>query len=116
MTADEIFEYIRKDPKGVIAIDGELGAGKSTLANEIAEKLAIPVVHIDFYLSPGKGCYVEALMVGSLERAILDAGLPVIIEGACLLDVLDKLHLYPQLHFFIFRNGKSPYKANSAVV
>jgi hypothetical protein len=55
-------------------------------------------------------------MFDKLERAIRDAGLPVILEGVCLLDVLNKLYLCPELHFFIFRNGRSPYRTNSIVV
>lgn len=113
MAADIISKYIKRNINGIIAIDGELGSGKSTIANEIAVKFGIPVVHVDDCLIPSRGCYVEALKLDKLERMICDTGLPVIIEGICLLDVLSKLRLTPSLHFFLFRNGKAPYKANS---
>lgn len=115
-TVEAVSKYIEKNMNGIIAIDGELGAGKSTFTNEIAENLSVSVIHVDDFILERSGCYVEALNIDKLKQVINELGLPIIIEGVCLLDVLNKLHLTPSYHFFLFRDAKTSYAANSLLV
>ena len=109
-------EIMRNVPNGVIAIDGELGAAKTTFSNELSNIYEIPIIHVDDYLTKGQNQYVAALKIDDLKEAIRNSPLPVIIEGVCLLSVLTVIEVNPVLHVFIYRGGSSDYKKNSSVV
>jgi hypothetical protein len=113
---EAVQEFMRNAPRGIIAIDGELGAGKSTLSNKLSNIYKVPVIHVDDYLIKGQNQYLEAVKSNELKKAIQNAPLPVIIEGACLLTILSRIEVQPALHFFLYRGRGSDYKKNSSVV
>ena len=53
---DQIFEKIEeiidKKPRAVIGIDGQCASGKTTLANEIADKFNAQIIHMDDFFLP----------------------------------------------------------------
>lgn len=116
MALEAVLEILQNAPKGVIAIDGELGAGKTTLSNELSNMCEISVIHVDHYLTNGQNQYVAAVKSDELKEAIQNAALPIIVEGVCLLSILSLIEVKPVLHVFIYRGGDSDYKRNNGVV
>ena len=95
----EIAERIRESDASLIAVDGLPGAGKSTLAAGLSAMLAIRAVHLDDYLEHESIGFTDYLRYGELRRALLHR--PVIIEGVCMLDVLDRLGLRPEQFVYL---------------
>ncbi len=116
MAIELVKEHMQNVPLGIIAIDGELGAGKSCFSKELGEKYGIRVIHIDDYLNPGKQKYVLALRLDELSASIQNGEYPVIIEGVCVLTILSGIGMVPSLHFFLHRAGKTKYKQGSLLV
>lgn len=116
MRTEQVEQYMQNIPAGIIAIDGELGAGKTIFSQQLGGQYGIRVIHIDDYLNPGKGRYVSALRINELERSIRNGGLPVVVEGICLLTVLSRMGMTPSLHFFLYRAENSNYKEGSRIV
>ncbi len=56
--------------KPTILVDGVTRAGKSTLAVKLADSLSIGLIKMDEYVIPDQGCYVEALDIDKLQRAM----------------------------------------------
>lgn len=90
-----------------IGIDGDSGAGKTTLARELQSALGGEVISLDCFLNdfiPGNGAppsYVsqinKALLSERLNRATLK---PLIVEGILLLDVLATVNIRPDYLIF----------------
>jgi hypothetical protein len=88
-----------------IIVDGDPGAGKTTLAKEMATKLGARLISLDDdkYL-PGDGRpYLEQLDFKALQGDILKSGPKVIIEGVLALKVLDRIALQHDYHIFMKR-------------
>ncbi|WKJ88901.1 hypothetical protein QZJ86_12805 [Methylomonas montana] len=100
----------------IIGIDGELGVGKSVLANQLSASFKLPVISMDQYCSSGTGQYVEGLNLVALRKAIEMFPTPVIVEGVCLLKVLERIRLNADIHFFLFSEPGISYTSNSKVV
>ena len=66
----------------VIGVNGNPGVGKTTVAALLSRYLGYSCVHLDDYLDPGKGQFVDNLDIASLAQAIRVR--PIIIEGLCL--------------------------------
>jgi len=75
----------------LIGIDGALGSGKSTLADAIAPTLKAEVVSLDLFLNEQQGQYFKSLRLEQLKRRIAGARGPTVVEGVCLLQVLDAI-------------------------
>ena len=89
-----------------IVIDGDPGAGKTTLAIEMAETLRAKVISFDDYLPndlEDKRPYAEKLNCEALRRDILQAGSKVIVEGVLALKILDKIGVQHDYLIFIKR-------------
>jgi hypothetical protein len=89
-----------------IVIDGDPGAGKTSLAKEIARELGAKRVSLDDYL-PGNGnAYLLQLDYERVRRDILDGGSKVVVEGICILKVMAKIGIGYDFHIFMKRfNG-----------
>ena len=95
----EVVRRMRSSNASLIALDGLPGAGKSTLAVELSALLNVPPVHLDDYLvfnSPG---FIEHLDYEKLQCAL--SGRAVIVEGVCMLDVLDRMGLRPDQFVYL---------------
>jgi energy-coupling factor transporter ATP-binding protein EcfA2 len=89
-----------------IVIDGDPGAGKTTLAKEMAKILRVKAISFDDYLPEDledKRPYSEKLNYEILRRVILQAGPKVVVEGVLALKVLDKIGVRHDYHIFIKR-------------
>ncbi len=106
---------LRRISAGIIAIDGHLGAGKTSLANRLGRRHGLPVVHVDDYLQRGRRRYVAALRLADLADAIGRHGGRLIVEGVCLLDVLARLGAKPALHVFLHLDDAAARAAASPV-
>ena len=89
----EVVERLRMSNASLIALDGLPGAGKSRLAVRLSALLKVRSVHLDDYLVRNSVGFVDHLDDGELRRALLVR--PVIVEGVCMLDVLDRIGLRP---------------------
>jgi hypothetical protein len=89
----EIAERIRWTDASLIALDGWPGSGKSTLAAGLSALWTIRAVHLDDYLVHGSVGFTDHLRYEDLRRALLQR--PVLVEGVCMLDVLERLELRP---------------------
>jgi pantothenate kinase-related protein Tda10 len=82
----------------LIAIDGPDGVGKSSLASWLAWQLGMPSVHLDLYVirdsKPLKWMTDE---VARLIQTRASLGRPIIVEGICVLDVLDQITRSPRI-------------------
>ena len=89
----------------IIGVDGYLGAGKTTVAMQLAEQIGYACVHLDDYLDPKHGGFVENINLSALNKA-LRVKRPLIIEGLCLLEVLDRLQV--NVDFLVYVTGIGP--------
>lgn len=98
---NKIYTFLKKKKSNIIGIDGELGAGKSTISKIIAKKINCQVIHLDNYLIQKQGVYVNAIKFEELKKDVKKCKFPVIIEGVCLLYVLKRIDIYPDTLFFV---------------
>ena len=76
----------------IIGIDGDQGAGKTTLASELCENLEGEVVSVDDYLLKPNGSYLAQVDQQNLvARLNAVAKKPLIIESVLLLEVLARI-------------------------
>jgi hypothetical protein len=78
--------------KGLLAIDGVNGIGKSTIAKLLSETLCIGVVSIDDFIIKNTDEYVNSVEVG-LKHAITSLNGRGIVEGVCMKGVLEKIEV-----------------------
>lgn len=84
-----------------IAIDGDLGAGKSTLALNLALAISARVVHLDCFLLGNGNSYLEQLDYSKLARSLAcKHDRCLIVEGVCLLSALKRVGF--EIDFLIF--------------
>lgn len=89
----EVVRHLRASNASLIALDGLPGAGKSTLAVRLSVLMGTRSVHLDDYLVRNSIDFTNHLKYGELRRALLVR--PVVVEGVCILDVLDRVGLRP---------------------
>ena len=92
----DLVDEIQKRTAGLecplVGLDGAYGSGKSTLAKAVAEKLDGIVLEVDRYTERNGKPYREQLRYEDLRRDLKTTrsdGKPVIVDGVCLLDVMD---------------------------
>jgi hypothetical protein len=95
----ELAKWLRKCPEGLFAIDGYHGVGKSTTAKSLASHLRIPLIHLDDFLLPNNGGFLEYLRYAELTIALQRR--PAIVEGVCLLAVAKRLGIKPDVHVYV---------------
>ncbi|PLZ01138.1 hypothetical protein CY652_17810 [Burkholderia sp. WAC0059] len=91
---------------GLVTFDGDLHAGKTTLARKIGEALGHPVLDLDGYLLREQGNFVNALRITELTRDIgkaLDSSSVVLLSGVCMLRVLEIAKLDTSLSIYVRR-------------
>lgn len=89
----------------VIAVDGAYGSGKSTLARKLAEQLGAVYFEVDKYVLGDGRPYRQQLRYDDMRRdleAIRGRG-TVIVDGVCLLDILDRINAPPDVSIYVKR-------------
>jgi hypothetical protein len=106
-TIDELAELLRcqfpSSLTGTIAMDGRDGVGKTTLAIALRGFAGGEVISVDDYVAEHQGTYVSSLKVLALQVALEGAGIPRIVEGVCLLNVLEKARHDPDVLIYVRR-------------
>lgn len=94
----------------VIGIDGADGAGKTTIAKQIAVAINASHIELDNFLDKHKGRFIEHIRYNYLKRHLQNAKKlekTIVIEGVCLLKVLKKLG--KNLDYLIYVKRMGPY-------
>jgi len=92
----------------IISIDGWNGSGKTYLANTFQDNDQIEIIHIDSYLNKNGGLYLEEIRYDDLKEKIsrlLDSNSKILIEGACILEILENIEYESQITVYIKEQG-----------
>ena len=87
----------------LIGIDGWLQVGKTPLAKELARRRVCWPLDLDSFITPIDGQFLDALQLPSLGAAIIQATVPVVLSGVCLLAVMDRLEMKLDRHIYVKR-------------
>lgn len=112
METSKISEVVEKLKSGVfrlIGIDGADGSGKSTLASQLASELGFVHLNLDDYIERNQGLFVPHIKYDEVRRQIDRAEEPVVLEGVCLLAILYKLSMQPDLFIYVKRISSHGY-------
>lgn len=105
-SASDLQSQIADVAGGLVTFDGDLYAGKSTLAREIGEALSLPFLDLDDYLTRQQGVFVDALRIPDLIHAVdkaLACSSVVLLSGVCMLRVLQVTKLDKALSIYVRR-------------
>lgn len=101
----EIVDLLRNSHKDalsrIITIDSRDGAGKSWLAKNLSNLIGAGVVSLDPFLRENQGAYVRNLDLTAIRTALEACATPKIIEGVCVLEVLDSLDCRPDVLIYV---------------
>ena len=113
---DQIFEIIKKNNYRLIGLHGAPKAGKSNLAKVLSQQLKCNIIGLDDYLPIKlKGRYPDFIDFNKLKDDInyfLQFEPILIIEGICLLEILVKINLNPDLKIYIKNNYENFWTNN----
>jgi hypothetical protein len=96
----DLIEICKSRSANIIALDGYQGAGKTTLARYISNKLNYKLVSLDDYFIPAEKSYLSSLDYSNLRIELSHQR--VVVEGVCLGAALGFLSLSPDLVIYIF--------------
>lgn len=85
----------------LVGVDGDMGAGKTTIATKIAERLSYSCIHLDSFMEKGRGSFLPSLRYKELRVAILRQRGPMVVEGICLLAALERISVTPDYLVFV---------------
>jgi hypothetical protein len=98
------------EPARIISVDGWDGSGKTTLATDLAAHLSFAHYELDAYLHREQGGFLEHLDYARLATALrtrAPATQPPLVEGICVLQVLDRLDLRSDIKIYVRRISAS---------
>ncbi len=104
----EVQKNIHRNKIRVISIDGDTGAGKSTLAQSISNKMEIEHLKLDkeryFHQNQG-GClkYIKYEILLSDINEIDNSGNIAIVDSVCVLKILDNIEVKSDLKLYVKR-------------
>jgi hypothetical protein len=112
-TPEEIADLLRGSYKnalsGIIAIDGRDGAGKSCLAKKLQKLIGGGIVSLDHFLKQNQGGYIEYLDQTAIRAAIDGCTAPKILEGVCVLEVLNSVAYEPDVLIYVKRSTSTAF-------
>lgn len=97
---NEITTRLKTENFSLIGIDGKNGSGKTKLASQLASELGYRHINLDSKLHKNRGNFINNIKYDELLAELKDLDRPVIIEGVCLLAVLE--NLYKRLDMLIY--------------
>lgn len=101
-SADGVRRLIKAQGWRRIGVDGVDGSGRSGLADELSQELAIPVLNLDDYLHRNQGGYVDFMDYPALASAL--TSMPaLILTGACVRQVLSNVGIELEAHIYVMR-------------
>jgi len=110
----EAIDYSEVASCSCLLIDGDQGAGKTTLAKQIAKVLEAEVISLDDYLLMDGRSYWEQIDYGLLLSKLSSSGPRVVVEGVCALKILAKIKIrHDYLVFAKLVNGSFGWEYNS---
>ena len=102
-TPKEIFDLNKKNNFEIIGIDGGDGVGKTTLADFLANEYGFSVINLDKFVNSVQGGFIDQIKLDELKEAVSSAKRPLIIEGCCLLEVMEKTEINIDCHIYFKR-------------
>lgn len=93
-------------PRGrgvIVAVDGVTGAGKTTLARQVAPLLKAQPVDLDDFLNKPISTFVEYLRLDALHAALSAAPGAVVVSGVCVLEALHRIGMAPYCLVYVKR-------------
>ena len=102
-TVDDLAVRLQEGGYRRIGIDGFTGCGKSTLAMDLSTSLDFDLLSIDDYLDQNQGKYLDHLRLEDLQKVYESQFGGCIIEGVCLLQVLEAAQLGIDVLIYIKR-------------
>lgn len=97
-----LVDRLRTENYKVIGLDGTNGARKTTIASALAIELDLPLISLDDYLEKNQGSFIEHIKYEDLSQET-QAEQRFIIEGVCLLEVLVKVNVQPDILLYVKR-------------
>lgn len=97
----EILEILRTMRPCLIGIDGVDGSGKSSLASLLSTELGWSHINLDDYVEKNLGRYVNHIHYDEVRNKLNNTEEPIIIEGVCLLAVLERLERHMDLLIYV---------------
>lgn len=98
----ELSSLIRQGNYRIVGIDGKDGTGKSTIAQKVSSELKIRHINLDDYVEEyDSGTYVSNIKNEELLSAITISSNPLIIEGVCLLSIMEQFDLKLDLLVYV---------------
>jgi hypothetical protein len=91
-TRHELAEILRN--YRIIAIDGDSGVGKTTLAKYLRDELHCRLISLDSHIQSNQNSFINSFDINKLSKSIKDTiNDKVIIEGVCLLHFLSLIEI-----------------------
>ena len=96
-----ITSKLKRNQYRLIAIDGVDGSGKSTLSRKLADELGYEHINLDDFVVENCGQFVQNIKYDELVTKLDNAAVPFIIDGVCVLAILERLHKKPDMHILL---------------
>ena len=98
---------IRDQCPAMLAIDGALGSGKTTLAEALVDSIGGRIVHLDDYVTPDSGAYVANIRQDDLLATLSPGQRPIVVEGVCILHALAMIDTSPDALIYVKHVGSN---------
>lgn len=103
-----ILDAVSTGRRFVVAIDGPVSSGKSSLARYLGWQLAFAVVETDLFMETVKPLQHRTSDLNSVVNAERISDRPIIVEGLQVLQILDTISVRPDFLILMQRKSK-PY-------
>lgn len=113
---NQLIEEVKLKHPSIVAVDGDLGVGKTTIANQLSTFLQWPCLHLDSYLLRGKSTFVPSIQYKKLYADLKIERGPIIIEGLCVLAVLKRISVVPDYLIFVIPEIRARHVSISPIL